>query len=321
MCAFRSKPCHAVRGLAVLLAAAGARAHAVEFAQVTSTAYAVTSWNSEPAWSPDGTLIAYTHATLQGSQEEFTSTLEVVILAGRRSRTVAGQATGAPLTLNSHPTWSPDGRRIAFSTNAALWITGDTDEAPAALAVEHRGDKCPAWSPDGSMIAFESALHGIVNIWVIPADGGEATRLESRGHVARNPTWSPDGTRVAFASRRSGDYDIWTMPVGGGYAHQVTTDRADDTHPSWSPDGSMIAFTSKRSGNADIWIISSKGGEATRLTAHPAEDVEPDWSPDGSRIAFTSARSGRLQIWVAFDLPPANLVLRSWRQPRRKLEH
>src|SRR5262245_37980713 len=70
-------------------------------------------------------------------------------------------------------------------------------------------DMSPAWSPDGQMIAFSSTRSGNPDIWVIPANGGEARQLTSHPAPDFEPTWSPDGTQIAFSSTRSGNFDIW----------------------------------------------------------------------------------------------------------------
>src|SRR6188508_3799739 len=74
-------------------------------------------------------------------------------------------------------------------------------------------DASPTWSPDGARIAFTSGRNGLSNIWVIPAAGGQATRLSLIDDI--QPDWSPDGAQIAFTSYRSGFSDIWVMPASG----------------------------------------------------------------------------------------------------------
>ncbi|MFQ5710756.1 MAG: TolB family protein, partial [Candidatus Geothermarchaeales archaeon] len=106
----------------------------------------------------------------------------------------------------------------------------------------------PAWSPDGRRIAFSSDRMESVDIWVVDADWGNLRRLTRDRSTDSWPTWSPDGSKIAFTSHRSGNYDIWVMDANGKNKVQLTTDPAWDMDPAWSPDGKKIAFTSDRSG-------------------------------------------------------------------------
>ncbi len=163
------------------------------------------------------------------------------------------------------------------------------------------------WSPDGKRIAFSiTSRHG-TNLYLMRADGTHVRRLTSDSRRSSyDPTWSPDGTRIAFTSRggplRS---HIWIITLSTRAIERFTNGRAADTEPGWSPDGSSIAFTSTRgyapdsSGNYDVWLKNVRTGELTRLTRVYAYDGDPSWSPDGSKIAFVSSRGARRsRIWV-----------------------
>ncbi len=154
------------------------------------------------------------------------------------------------------------------------------------------------WSPDGKMLAFTSQRSGEPKIWLVPAEGGDATTLETGLSGDHHISWAPDGKRITFDARWEGRPNIFMISIDGGQPKRLSPDGTVDFQPYWSPDGSRIAFASTRSGNVDIWIMPAEGGSANQLTHSKALDAHPVWSPDGSKIAFTSERSGNLDIWI-----------------------
>ena len=123
-------------------------------------------------------------------------------------------------------------------------------------------DISPSWSPDGKRIAFMSDRDGHVNIlggllnyeiYVMDADGGNQQNLTNDPNSDSTPSWSPDGKRIVFASNRDGNrdgnrenYEIYVMDADGNNQQRITDNDFYDTHPSWSPDGERIAFVSRR---------------------------------------------------------------------------
>ena len=153
-----------------------------------------------PAWSPDGTRIAY---SLQTSASPLHFSVYVISSSGG-----APEALVDHPSVNTAPAWSPDGSKIAFvstrSGNSDIWVIPSTGGVPVQLTTDVGFDYGPTWSPDGERIAFFSDRSGDRDIWSISAAGGDASRMTSDTFDELSPAWSPDGTAIAFASRNPG---------------------------------------------------------------------------------------------------------------------
>jgi Tol biopolymer transport system component len=151
----------------------------------------------------------------------------------------------------------------------------------------------PAVSPDGKKIAFTSNRDDNYEIYVMNADGSDQTRLTREPTEDSEPTWSPDGTKIAFTSARDGNYEIYSMLANGALQTNLTKNAGADEGPAFSPDGKKIAFASLRDGNFEVYKMNALDGSSQkRLTKNAASDVYPAFSPDGKKIAITSERGG-----------------------------
>jgi Tol biopolymer transport system component len=186
--------------------------------------------------------------------------------------------------IDLDPTWSPDGSKLAFTSDRAgnddIWAMKADGTGLTRLTTDPRRDWDPAWSPDGKEIAF-GLPHGQRG-----ALGDERRRLQSapaddEPRADRHPAWSPDGTKIAFDSDRSGNFEIYTMAADGTGVSWLTTNKVTDARPAWAPDGRWIAFQSEaaRRGGRDLFLVRPDGTPAQQLSE---SDDGTDWaaSPD-----------------------------------------
>ncbi|MYE89606.1 DUF5050 domain-containing protein [Candidatus Poribacteria bacterium] len=225
------------------------------------------------------------------------------------------------------PSWSPDGKRIAFISerdgHPRLRIPGrftaeiyvmDADGGNKQNLTNHPSDdRSPSWSLDGKRIVFQSDRdndkgHNI-EIYVMDADGSNQINLTNNLTNDGDPSWSPDGKRIVFRAQREGHVvhnlditdEIYVMDANGGNQQRLTENRNNDWDPVWSPDGKRIAFMADRKGDHikfDIYVMDADGGNQQKLTNHRAWDSSPSWSPDSKRIVFNSNREGKSEIYV-----------------------
>jgi Tol biopolymer transport system component len=156
-------------------------------------------------------------------------------------------------------------------------------------------DDHPSFSPDNRRIVFTSnrADRDNWDIYVMNVNGTGVTRLTATAGLDTEPVFSPDGTKIAFATERfGGNLDIAVMNVNGTGVTRVTTSGFDDIEPAWRPDGQKIAFARVFSkSEKDVFTINPNGTGEFRVTNVPKEDHDPSYSPSGQELVITSERS------------------------------
>lgn len=151
----------------------------------------------------------------------------------------------------------------------------------------------PTWSPDGKRIAYVGNAEQNYDVFLVNADGtGSATRLTNTRGIYRDLAWSPDGTKIAHATGPDFfNTHIFVMRADGTAPAQVSTGGGSDSAPAWSPDGARLAYQNDfQFGPPEIFVVNADGSGQTRLTSNFASDRHPTWSPAGTEIAFTSNR-------------------------------
>ncbi len=257
-----------------------------------------------PAFSPDGSQLAFTRDTGRGISSIYLLPVEVDTAGRQEPRAL--RWPGFEQVFCGRQVWTPDGKQILFSSNRTgefrYWIArADGSRQPTPLTSLGSSVMDAAISRDGKL-AFVQASYD-VNIWKLdvgsrrkvgtaPARAIASTRMES------NPKVSPDGRKVAFESDRSGFREIWISDSNGSNAAPLTDMQNPVTgSPAWSHDGRFIAFDSRAGGSPAIYVISAEGGKPRRLTDGSHWNVLPSWSADDAFIFFSSDRSGTTEIW------------------------
>jgi TolB protein len=224
-----------------------------------------------PAWSPDGSRIAYV------SFDQKKPVVVVQNLAQGTTRVVANFRGN-----NSAPAWSPDAKHlaVALSKDGLTQIYripangGEAERLTDSVLI----DTSPAYSPDGQWIAFTSDRGGSPQIYKMPAAGGPAQRITFEGSYNASPKFSPDGRYVAFVHRDGGKDKIATLELSTG---QVTalTDGSQDDSPSFAPNGKMILYEAQVGGRGQLAAVSGDGRVRQRLTSSAGDVQTPAWGP------------------------------------------
>ena len=220
--------------------------------------------DSKPAWSPDGTKIAFF--------SDRTGDVYVMNADGTGQTNLTNNGVS-----DTDPAWSPDGTQIAFTGgNSAGVFVMDADGSDQTPLPGAAFGFRPAWSPDGTKIAFDHDTDVLnFQVFVINADGTGLTRLTTNSTNDFAPAWSPDGTKIAFMSDRISLVDVFVMDADGSDQTKLT----NGYRPAWSPDGTKIAFSTFLTDHFEVFVMNADGSGQTQLTNNPAFDFFPDWQP------------------------------------------
>jgi eukaryotic-like serine/threonine-protein kinase len=212
--------------------------------------------------------------------------------------------------VESFPTWSPDGGRIAYvsdqSGNNDIWVVPAAGGAAVNFTADHRGnDTHPAWSPDGNQIAFVSDRDpNRGGIYVMPALGGRPERISPRGsaETASSPQWSADGSELAHMRREPEGNFIEIVSLATRQTRRVSVpgEQGNRFDLSWSRDGRYFAYV--RAANRDqevnrLWVLRAADEEAFAVTDETTGAWSPMWSADGRTLFFLSNRGGSVDLW------------------------
>lgn len=238
---------------------------------------------ADPRISPDGAMVAYVVSRIDADSKEGRSAIWAMDPAGSAPPRLL---TRGPKN-DAQPRWSPDGGRLAFTSDRAggsmqLYVVDAHDPAdPVKLTALKEDVDAVVWSPDGTRIAFVARDHDpLEDVEDVKKRGPR--RLTRLQHRLDDEGWT-----------QGRETHIWVVDADGASpAERITSGEAEDASPAWHPDGSRLVFVSARHDDwdlttlSDLFVVSATGGELQRLTPTDGACAMPSWSPDGATIAF-----------------------------------
>jgi len=228
--------------------------------------------------------------------------------------------------LQSEPTWSPDGRFVAYSSdrsgNIEIYVQPVGEGNPVQVTHSAAHDRQPDWSPDGNRIVFRSEREG-GGLYVVPALGGSERRISSFGYY---PHWSRDGTQILFIGSdvRLGSFPkVWVVGLDGNTPREVLADFFSGAgydqfgfrHLAWHPDGRVSILAQHPKSGLGLWTVPLAGGAAVKSDLAPevAQQINAaavdfqrfSWGASGRALYFVGTSRGVTNLWKVTVDPKA----------------
>lgn len=247
-----------------------------------------------PNWLPDGNTLLYNAG----------GSLWLFDLTTKESRKVD---TGSAARCNNDHVLSPDGRQVGLSSagpeGRSLVYVAPLSGGEPRLVTPVGPSYLHGWSPDGTTLAYCAERGGEFDIYTMPVEGGEETRLTDAPGLDDGPEYSPDGQHIWFNSVRSGLMQVWRMDADGQDQTRMTWDEESNCwFPHLSPDGKQVVYIAYKKGDVapgdhppckhvEIRLMDADGENTrtlVRLFGGQGTLNVNSWSPDGTQLAFVS---------------------------------
>ena len=243
-----------------------------------------------PSWSRDGTRFAFKLISPRPGTDD----------PARFGDIVVADANGSnPITIDretedpSPPSWSPDGRWLAYSkvtaTGDQVFIAAaDGSSPPVRVGDPTTVNWAPIFSPDGTRVMYFAGFSGN-GIGVMNRDGSDQRIANTTTFSAvDSASWHPDGTRIVVSARTAEGFDLWILRLDGLPEQHLERPLADEVGPSWSADGTRLAYLTSVAGVSYTLAVADADGSNDKSLAGSYSQINPSWSPDGSRISVVN---------------------------------
>jgi TolB protein len=224
-----------------------------------------------PAWSPDGSKVAYV---------SFENKKPVVYV--QNLVTMARVAVANYKGSNSAPSWSPDGTKLAVALSreglTQVYIVNADGSGLRRLTNTAGIDTEPQFSADGQTIYFTSDRSGGPQIYRMSVNGGDERRVTFNGSYNISPRISPDGKLLAYISRREGRFQLYVLDLTNSQEQRLS-DTVKDESPSFSPNGKYLMYATEAGRRGSLAVVSVDGRIKHRLTTQAGDIREPTWGP------------------------------------------
>ena len=224
-----------------------------------------------PAWSPDGSHIAY----VTFEQDHAVVYVQSTLINMRAPVTNLGENSSAPA-------WSPDGQQLAIAVtgegNSHIFLVQADGSNLKQITFDDEIDTEPSFSPDGQNLIFTSDREGSVQIFQVSVEGGAIERLTFEGGNSFSPRYSPDGKSFVFSSWINGKFNIATEDLQSKHM-QVLTDGGWDENPSFAPNGKLILYAAEVNGHGVLATVSIDAKIKQKISPHSGDILDPMWGP------------------------------------------